>query len=268
MTRPGTGALLSLLVLGLVLAALCLGGALLVMGMGHGWGWPMRHALLPFLFYPLALGLLWVAARVRPGRRWLVAVAGGLLLAVGIGLDLSAWVGFNGTTDRAGSARAYPEMLVPWLVFWLGWQVAAGAAVWRGLRSRVGPRVLLPTGLAGLAAIVAAIASAPGFLDKRGPSATDVATAVRRDIGTEFLMISLGQGVDPSAFEALVGPEGSRVGVSDVACAQGGDAWTCTFVFEARAPSGEVVVPARPMVQDLWRPDGYWTVRDPQYRPL
>jgi hypothetical protein len=40
---------------GLPLGGFCVGAALLVSGMGHGWGAPMRFGLLSLLFFPLAI---------------------------------------------------------------------------------------------------------------------------------------------------------------------------------------------------------------------
>jgi hypothetical protein len=43
------------ILIGLPFAALCIGSAMLVMGMGHGWGAPLSFGGLSLLFFPLAI---------------------------------------------------------------------------------------------------------------------------------------------------------------------------------------------------------------------
>lgn len=66
MSRRGYGSLALALVAGAILALLCMGAGLLVVGMGHGWEAPLEYGFFSLFFYPLAFMRLWV----DPGSPW------------------------------------------------------------------------------------------------------------------------------------------------------------------------------------------------------
>lgn len=133
MARREISSLLLTLMTALLLGILCLAAGFLVVGMGHGWGWPQRSAIWTLLLYPLTFGLGWAAKRTAGHGRWFLAITGGGLLAIGVMSDRAAWTSFNGTTDGANYARLYPGLVLPWLVLWLGWQLAAAVLTIRAL---------------------------------------------------------------------------------------------------------------------------------------
>ena len=89
---------------------------------------------LGWLALALLAALYWLGGHLLEPSGWQAAWGDGALLALGLALDLRAWVAFVDPNEL------HPAGLIgPWLVLWLGWQAVAGLALVRHLRGRTNP---------------------------------------------------------------------------------------------------------------------------------
>lgn len=93
---------------------------------------PARIATTGWLTFAAAGGLYWWMGHVLERRRLHAAWGSGVLLAIGVALDLLALAQVS--DDPA--AQASGVLILPWALLWLGWQIAAALALvrhWRPL---------------------------------------------------------------------------------------------------------------------------------------
>ena len=98
-------------------------------------GWaphPGRIASTGWATLVILAAVYWWVGRVLASRGLQAAWGSGVLLAIGVALDLLA-LGKAATDTRAWAAGV---LILPWIPLWLGWQVAAALATVRQLRPR------------------------------------------------------------------------------------------------------------------------------------
>lgn len=136
--RNGIGRAILHVAIGLVLGMLCAAAGLLVVGMGHGWGLPLRYGILSLLLYPLAmLRWRWLGGETSWRRDGALAAAFTVLIVAA-----AAHLDALPPAPRSEALR--------WLIL-AGVPVAYGLAGWalerRGLHTAFADAALLATGI-------------------------------------------------------------------------------------------------------------------------